>query len=136
MNFTKFAYFVTILNKIEINREKGFATWRALIRRYLFARIRSSGRQILITMDGRDLFSWSSLVRRLAAMSATRAAASGGVLAVHFWLRSGGRGVANVRDPGGVLDGNFAFLLRRLRANGGGERLSESDDKLRLLWCS
>jgi hypothetical protein len=60
MNFTKSAHFLTILNKIENNKEKGFATWRALIRRYLFAWIRSSGRQIPIVVDGRDLFSWSS----------------------------------------------------------------------------
>jgi hypothetical protein len=36
-------------------------------------------------------------------------------------LQSGGRGPAKIGEPGGVLDGGFAFLLRRLRANGGGE---------------
>jgi hypothetical protein len=83
MNFAKSAYFLTILIKIENNREKGPATWRALIHRYLFARIWYSGLQILIAMDGRDLFFWSSPVKRPAAMSAARAATSGGVPAVH-----------------------------------------------------
>jgi hypothetical protein len=83
MIFAKSAYFLTILIKIENNREKGPVTWRALICRYLFARIRYSGRQILSATDGRDLFFWSSPVRRPAAMSAARAAASGGVPAVY-----------------------------------------------------
>jgi hypothetical protein len=39
-----------------------------------------------------------------------------------MWLRSGGRGAAKIGEPGGVPDVGFAFLLRRLRANGGGER--------------
>jgi hypothetical protein len=83
MILAKSAYFLTIIIKIENNREKGPTTWRALIRRYLFARIGYSGRQILVAMDGRDLFFWSSPVRRPTAMSAARAAASGGVPAVH-----------------------------------------------------
>jgi hypothetical protein len=50
-------------------------------------------------------------------------------------LQSGGQGAAHIGKPGGVLNGDFSFLLRRLWANEGGERLSDSGDRLRLLWC-